>query len=220
MDALIVVMDFDGAPADEFADWYDSEHLPERRALPGWLSGARYLAVGGAARSVALYDLDSVDALDTEDYRRLVSTGSSPWRDRIHRLRDAQRRPSLRYQCRQLSPGESLAPAGPEYLYLARMNVAPEVEDEFNNWYDEEHLPALAAVPGVRAARRFRALNSDDRLHRYLATYHLDSPDTVTSPQWRDALRTRRTRQIWPQVLDVDLALFRLAGTAAWTVRS
>ena len=29
------------------------------------------------------------------------------------------------------------------------MNVAPEAEEDFNAWYDEEHLPALAGVPGT-----------------------------------------------------------------------
>ena len=36
------------------------------------------------------------------------------------------------------------------------MNIAPKLEAEFNKWYDKEHIPALAAVPGVLAARRFR----------------------------------------------------------------
>ena len=36
------------------------------------------------------------------------------------------------------------------------MNIAPEHEAEFNEWYDKEHIPALAAVPGVLCARRFR----------------------------------------------------------------
>jgi len=31
------------------------------------------------------------------------------------------------------------------------MNVAPEHEAEFNEWYDTEHIPALAAVPWARA---------------------------------------------------------------------
>jgi hypothetical protein len=30
---LLAVFDFSGAHADEFHDWYDLEHIPERRAI-------------------------------------------------------------------------------------------------------------------------------------------------------------------------------------------
>ena len=33
---------------------------------------------------------------------------------------------------------------------------SPELEDEYNEWYDSVHLPDVLAVPGVRSARRFK----------------------------------------------------------------
>lgn len=216
--ALIVVIDFTGVPADEFDDWYDTEHLPERRELPGWLSGARYLAADGRSLSVALYDLDSLDALASEAYQRLVTSASSPWRDRVHRLRNAVERPSQRYECLQVNPGPAVAPGGPADLYLARMDVTAERDEEFNRWYDTEHLPALAAVPGVRLARRFRAVNHDARLHRYLATYHLDAPEVVRSPAWREAVRSPWTKELLPHLRHADLTVFRAAGSAGWSL--
>ena len=36
------------------------------------------------------------------------------------------------------------------YLYLVRMDVAHDLEPTFNEVYDTEHAPLLAAVPGVR----------------------------------------------------------------------
>ena len=51
------------------------------------------------------------------------------------------------------------------------MNVDPAAEPEFNEWYNTEHLPQLAAVPGVLSARRFRAAERDRT--EYLALYHL-----------------------------------------------
>ena len=44
------------------------------------------------------------------------------------------------------------------------MNIAPEHEAEFNERYDHEHVPALAAVPGVLSARRFRDLPGTHRI--------------------------------------------------------
>jgi len=38
------------------------------------------------------------------------------------------------------------------------------MEEEFNAWYDSEHLPERLAIPGFRSARE----------GKYLATYELD----------------------------------------------
>jgi hypothetical protein len=52
-------------------------------------------------------------------------------------------------------------------LPLNAMSVAPEHEDEFNEWYNTEHIPALAAVSGTFCARRCRGTGT--AAQRYLA---------------------------------------------------
>ena len=44
---------------------------------------------------------------------------------------------------------------GAAALLAVSMNVDPAAEQEFNEWYNAEHLPQLGAVPGVLCARRF-----------------------------------------------------------------
>ena len=44
-------------------------------------------------------------------------------------------------------------------------------EQEYHSWYDGTHLGDVMAVPGVRAARRYRTTGADGR---YLAVYELD----------------------------------------------
>src|SRR5690606_575427 len=41
-------------------------------------------------------------------------------------------------------------------IVLVSMDIDPAHEDEFNDWYDMEHIPLLKSVPGMRMARRFR----------------------------------------------------------------
>jgi len=55
-------------------------------------------------------------------------------------------------------------------LLLTLTEPPPGMEEEFNAWYDEEHLPERLAIPGFRSARRWVAGRT------YLATYELDSP--------------------------------------------
>ena len=49
-------------PADKEPDFnrsYNEEHLAERLAIPGFLSGARYEAVKGGPKHLAVYELES-----------------------------------------------------------------------------------------------------------------------------------------------------------------
>ena len=60
-------------------------------------------------------------------------------------------------------------------LLLTLTEPPPGMEEEFNAWYDEEHLPERLAIPGFRSARRWVAGRT------YLATYELDSPEVLSS---------------------------------------
>ncbi|MEF2978083.1 hypothetical protein [Subtercola sp. YIM 133946] len=70
---------------DEFNRWYNEEHLPERAAAPGFLSARRFIAIEGAPRYLAMYELDNVDVLNTEPY--LTMNQTTPWTTRIRTLR-------------------------------------------------------------------------------------------------------------------------------------
>jgi hypothetical protein len=40
-------------------------------------------------------------------------------------------------------------------LLLFMTDIDPAHEDEFNRWYEEEHLAERMAIPGFLSARRF-----------------------------------------------------------------
>jgi len=90
--------------------------------------------------------------------------------------------------------GESqLAPADAHGLLLNQMDIDAAHEDEFNDWYNTEHLPRIAAVDGVIAARRFR---SDADAPHYLAAYHLRGLDVVLGDAWQAAAATPWTARM------------------------
>jgi hypothetical protein len=178
---LIAVIDFSAADAGEFNDWYDTEHLPERQAVPGFLTGERWIGADNPRLSLVPYDLESLAVLDGPGYRAIGGANISPWSKRVTAI--TQR--VLRYEGEQILPGDALAPAGAGGLLLVGMTPAPAMEAAFNAWYDREHVPALAAVPGVFSARRFR--NNDGNATKYVALYHLTGPEVVESAAWRDA---------------------------------
>ena len=81
---LLVFMNPPPAFDEEFNAWYDSEHIPERLAVPGFLTGLRYVNIaGGAPRYLAMYDLEAFGVLETPAYLRVAYDQSSPWTKRV-----------------------------------------------------------------------------------------------------------------------------------------
>jgi hypothetical protein len=179
---LIAAMDFSKLDAGEFNDWYDTEHLPERQRVPGFLTARRWIGVDNPALSVAAYDLDSLAVLQSPGYRAIGGENLSPWSKRVTAKVDR----ILRYEGEQTLPGDALAPATAGGMLLVGMTPAASVEDAFNAWYDREHVPALAGVPGVLSARRFHS-GASGAGTRYIALYHLTAPEVVESPAWKQA---------------------------------
>ena len=68
-------------------------------------------------------------------------------------------------------------------LLLTMTEPPAAMEEEFNAWYDTEHLPERLAIPGFRSARRWVAEVKAGE-GKYLATYELDSAAVLTSPQY------------------------------------
>jgi len=55
---LVAAFDFSTAHADEFHDWYDLEHIPERQTVPGFGACERWIGDEQPTLSVATYARD------------------------------------------------------------------------------------------------------------------------------------------------------------------
>lgn len=89
---LLFTTDIDPALEAEFHRWYEEEHVPERMALPGFLSARRFRAIEGAPKFLALYDLESPDVLASEPYLRLMGANKSAWTRRMEAMFSNARR--------------------------------------------------------------------------------------------------------------------------------
>ena len=100
-------------------------------------------------------------------------------------------------------------------LFLVRMDVAHDLEARFNEVYDKEHVPNLAAVPGVRRAGRYRQPSPTEP--RYLAAYELDSAAAVLdSAAWKAAGEAGRwPGEIRPHTMNRHRAVYEWVGGAA-----
>ncbi len=81
---LIVWTDVAPEHEDDFEEWYNREHVNERAAIRGFLSGARYAAIRGQPRYLALYETRSPAVLSSKAYRSVLDE-STGWTKRVTR---------------------------------------------------------------------------------------------------------------------------------------
>ncbi len=101
---LLVFMHPPPAIEEEFNAWYDSEHIPERLAVPGILTGLRYMNLrGGTPRYMAMYDLAHESVMQSPEYLRVAHDRSSPWTKRVTARARVQR-----FAGEQIHPGDAV----------------------------------------------------------------------------------------------------------------
>lgn len=66
-------------------------------------------------------------------------------------------------------------------LLMALMQPSPEMEEEFHDWYDTEHIVQRAAVEGFLSAQRFVCL---DGFPRFAACYDLRDYGVLQEPEY------------------------------------
>ena len=72
---LVVSVDVSEGTEEIFNKWYNEVHLPEVLACPGYINGARYESTEGEPQFLAIYELESEDALTTPEMLRVRGWG-------------------------------------------------------------------------------------------------------------------------------------------------
>ncbi|MCZ4314368.1 hypothetical protein O4H66_13230 [Comamonadaceae bacterium G21597-S1] len=82
-----------------------------------------------------------------------------------------------------------------KYLTIAMTNAAEGREADYNDWYENQHVFDVLAIPGVKSAQRFRMSDQSRQQlgYRYMALYEIETAD----------------------ITDIHKAIAQRAGTAA-----
>jgi hypothetical protein len=186
---------------EEFRSWYTEEHLPDMTSVPGVLLARRFervvdypFASPATGDHLTIYEVADRAAFDTDEYRSLSTAPSE------RTMKVAAGLGMRRSVYHQLHPSAGVHRAG-------RVDEAPEQaagtavlhvtmgsdaswQDEFNRWYNEDHLPAVTSAEGVLYGRRFLEVEGDaatvqpSRPLCYLALYELADAAVASSPSF------------------------------------
>ena len=99
----------------------------------------------------------------------------------------------------------------PAYHYVVEMDPETGWMPQLSDWYDTEHMPGLAHVPGCVRASRF--LNHDHG-PLSLACYDLVTQDTLGSPAWLAVRETDWSSRMRPHFTNTLRTMFDLAADA------
>ena len=88
-------------------------------------------------------------------------------------------------------------------MFMVMLDVPADKEDEFNRWYNEEHLAELLSVPGVLNAARYEAVRSGPK---HLAFYELENAEVVRSEAFTSRPTTEWGQRIGPRVIGTNFS--------------
>ncbi len=188
---------------EEFNAWYDTEHLPQIVALPGFVLGRRYACEGAVPKYLAWYDTAD-ETVEPGPHLKQYIADLTPWWRRIAGFMQSRERMNFRLM---RDVGEKPQEDAP-WLYIVHTDIPGHVADEYNKWYDKEHLPRLVTVPGVLRARRYNRVSGPGP--QYLTAYELTGPDVWESPAAHQARKTPWTEKMRSLFQNTRRSLCRL----------
>ena len=187
-----------------FNYWYNEKHIPDRMNLPGFLSARRFIRIAGIpkeyaispeAEYLALYDLTDINVLKDARYQALQEKERKlpleSFETRIFGLAKF-----ARGVYEQIYPEEEMySIPRAEFVFIAGHEVPRNRHQEFNAWYNTEHIPALLSVPGFQSVRRFRLnrrdippiTNKGGTLSTYLTLWDIGDERALESDEFRNA---------------------------------
>jgi 4-carboxymuconolactone decarboxylase len=189
-----------GKLMDRLGEHFDPRGIVEVVAtVAAYNMVSRLLVALNVACDVAKTDLTHVDGIDVSDiwwspdgmWARMYGVGVPP-------------ASATGLTCLRSIQGASWLEKA-TYHYVVETDVAEQDEAEFNAWYEQEHLPGLARVPGTVLARRFRR---NSGAPRYIACYDLTALATLEHPAWLEVRHTSWSSRVRPLFRNTRRTMF------------
>lgn len=215
----LITVRLDVAPEHEaeFNDWYRLEHVPQLTALPGFVRTRRYFCKNADIRYLAWYETADETVEAAADFQHIVAS-PTPWSLRMRTLYgDKRERMNFKLMREVGELAGQTNPADAPWMYIVHTDIPDHIVDEYNAWYDNEHLPRCAAIPGVLRARRYAStgiLGGTSDGPKYLTAYEMTGPDVWESPAALQARKTPWTEKMRSLFSNTRRALYQLVAPA------
>jgi hypothetical protein len=172
---------------EEFNRWYDEEHIPLRMGVPGFRSAQRYKE-RGTSNYLVVYELDSPGVLDTAAYRAVKNHPSERTRQMLAAVSGFTRYLGESIFERRREDAGALVDA--PVMFSVWFNPPPERVEEFDAWYNQEHIPLLLEHRDWLGSRRFRITGGEPDPWSRLVLHYLADARALESDVFQRARTT------------------------------
>ena len=158
---------------DDFYEWHNREHMPERVGIPGFRRGRRYVATRGGPEFFNLYEADSAETLAGQDYVSRLNS-PTPWTARVV--------PSFRNVARAVCRVTFTSGVGSGGMMLTlRFAVDPAQREAVVDTLRRRVLPSLVYRKGVCGVHLCLA---DEAASNIATAERKARADTTDVPSW------------------------------------
>jgi hypothetical protein len=180
---------------DTFNAWYDGHHTPSHvEGVPGFLSAMRYQSPAGP-HYLAVYELDGVETLDSDEYRSRKYTPDDITRETLNNVSGF-----TRYIGNEgyfaVADDDIRTVLDAPVLWCQLFSVPMETRAAFDSWFDEEYAPLAIASDGFLGVRRYDIVDWDPEPHTHLILNYLESGDAMEASAFQNARSTERYRDL------------------------
>lgn len=169
--AVLVWNDVAASGREQFYEWHDKEHIPERLAIPGFRRGRRYVKPSHSPEWLTFYEADDLDVLVSPSYMARLN---APTPTTVSTLKYFLN--TSRAVCRVVA---SVGSSSGGHVLAMRLE-APANGDSVRRHLVEDVFPRVAAMLGVLACHLFGADTSASSLSTAESqTRALDVPSWV-----------------------------------------
>ena len=109
--------------------------------------------------------------------------------------------------------GVSAGQAAP-FFYTVEITASAEHMPAVSGWYDGEHMPDLASVPGTARARRFISHGAEPTSY---ACYDITTSIIRETPEWKSKLGTEWSNCVRPHFLNLQRNMFHARPVKEFT---
>ena len=103
-----------------------------------------------------------------------------------------------------------------KHTFVVMTNPTAGKEDEFNEWYNSQHIPDVLNVPGFVSGQRFRIADAQmggeaSKAYKYLALYEIETDDLA------GVLKELRARAGTSEIVPSDAIDMKNVGAFVFT---
>jgi hypothetical protein len=147
--AVVIWNDVAAEGRNQFYEWHDKEHIPERLAIPGFRRGRRFASPGHSPEWLTLYEADDLSVVTSTPYLARLNAPTPATVSTLRHFRNTSRA-----ACRVVhSSGSSTG----GHVLAMRLSIPDLKGDEMCRCLREELFPRLMASTGIVACHLLAA---------------------------------------------------------------